>query len=368
MTQAAWRSPLLPLISTHDRSSQTVSITSSGVGDTFKNDLLTYFAKYGSSRTGGLTQGLRKFSFADVKAVFIGSVPGNIQVNGRGKGEMWGWMALKRIMGKIPLRKVSQDQGQDNRGKIVVQVSSIATLGQRDVWLSPVFYKALSASRNEQMPKPEQPKLSIIFPTAEEVRDSLNGYNSGTAIHIKIQSKAQQKQLGYLRPFLCHWDSFSPPKAFDQSSPSSVAENLSGRSRAAPHIKTYIRFTDETCTEIDWAMLTSANLSTQAWGGGFGNSSGRLMGRGEGEVKISSYEAGVVIYPELFKDDEEDVTMVPVFKKDMPNVDRLARGKIIGLRMPYGLPIKAYEKDDLPWCATMSYGVLDCMGRNWEGS
>lgn len=368
MTQAAWRSPLLPLISACGGSPSSVAATGTSVGDAFKNAILLYFAKYDKSRTGDLVEGLRKYSFHDIRAVFIGSVPGKFQVDGRGKGDMWGWMALKRIMGNIPLHNDSQDEKEGDSGGIVVQVSSIATLGQANVWFSPVFLKALSASRNVQdssTSKSKKPKLSIIFPTAEEVRDSLNGYSSGAAIHTKIQSKSQQKQLSYLQPFLCHWDS---SLTSDQRSPSSTVGSLSGRSRAAPHIKTYIRFADKACTKIDWAMLTSANLSTQAWGSSFGNSTGRLMEQGEGEVRICSYEAGVVVYPELFKDCKEEVVeMVPVFKKDMPIIDGIGRKRVVGLRMPYDLPIKPYGKNDLPWCGTMSYGEVDWKGQSWEG-
>lgn len=372
MTQAVWRSPLLPLTLDHGGSQTSVATTGSSVGDTFKNAILSYFAKYNKSRTGGLVEGLEKYSFHDIRAVFIGSVPGIFQVDGRGKGDMWGWMALKRIMGDIPLCSDSQDQNECDPGGIVVQVSSIATLGQTNVWFSPVFSKALSASRSAQdssaSSKPKKPKLSIIFPTAEEVRNSLNGYNSGAAIHTRIQSKSQQKQLSYLQPFLCRWDSSSPLMTSGQRSLSSTMGSSSGRSRAAPHIKTYIRFADEACTKIDWAMLTSANLSTQAWGSSFGNSSGRLMEQGEGDVKICSYEAGVVVYPELFKDFEEQVVeMVPVFKKDTPVMDGVGRKKVVGLRMPYDLPIKPYGENDLPWCTTMSYGEADWKGQSWEG-
>lgn len=372
MTQAVWCSPLLPLNSTHVESAISIAATDSNIGGAFKNAILLYFAKYDKSRTGGLIEGLRKYSFYGIKAVFIGSVPGTFQVDARGKGDTWGWMALKRIMGNIPvLRDDSRVQNEGDLGRIVVQVSSIATLGQTNLWLSPVLYKALSTSRNAQglsaSSKLQKPKLSIIFPTAEEVRDSLNGYSSGAAIHIKIQSKSQKKQLSYLKPFLCHWDSSLPLIASDQRSPSSQMGS-SGRSRAAPHIKTYIRFADEACTKIDWAMLTSANLSTQAWGSGFGNSSGRLMGHSEGEVRICSYEAGVVVYPELFKGCEGgEVEMVPVFKKDIPDMDEVGRNRVVGLRMPYGLPIKSYGENDLPWCTTMSYGEEDWKGQSWEG-
>lgn len=84
-----------------------------------------------------------------------------------------------------------------------------------------------------------------------------------------------------------------------------LARKEAGRRRAAPHIKTYIRFADPTLESIEWALLTSANLSNQAWGGT----------RSAGEVWIKSYEIGVLVWPELFG---KDAVMVPAFKTDLP--------------------------------------------------
>lgn len=127
-----------------------------------------------------------------------------------------------------------------------------------------------------------------------------------------------------------------------------------GRKRAAPHIKTYTRFTDKTMTSIDWMLLTSANLSKQAWGEGTNSA---------GEIRICSYELGVLVWPELIKD---NASMVPTFKTDKPqepSTDKLLR---IGIRMPYDLPLVPYSKDDEPWCATKSYNEADWKGQTYN--
>ena len=75
------------------------------------------------------------------------------------------------------------------------------------------------------------------------------------------------------------------------------------KAKAAPHIKTYVRYAEKLPSKaagVVWALLTSANLSTQAWGGGEAVAKGK--GKGKVEVRICSYEAGVLVYPELFKD------------------------------------------------------------------
>lgn len=122
---------------------------------------------------------------------------------------------------------------------------------------------------------------------------------------------------------------------------------------------------------IDWAMVTSANLSTQAWGAAVNQS---------GEVRISSWEIGVVIWPELFPDGKTSTTkgagsatvlMVPCFKRDQPDIpppDSVTSDgalTVVGFRMPYDLPLTPYSASDEPWCATASHPTPDWRGQSW---
>jgi tyrosyl-DNA phosphodiesterase-1 len=195
---------------------------------------------------------------------------------------------------------------------------------------------------------------------------------------MKLQSAAQQKQLQYMRPHLCLWaGDRSNSSSHNQGGSSSavVEKREAGRRRAAPHIKTYIQFSDqEKMDEIDWAMVTSANLSTQAWGAAPSTASG--------EVRICSWEIGVVVWPQLFIASEEgrDVAMVPCFKQDLPVSYPVSTGSgeegkssstqtapiLVGFRMPYDLPLTPYKADDIPWCATASHTEPDWLGQTWN--
>lgn len=128
----------------------------------------------------------------------------------------------------------------------------------------------------------------------------------------------------------------------------------SGRNRVAPHIKTYIRHGKDS---IDWALLTSANLSKQAWGEAVNAS---------GEVRVSSWEIGVLVWPELLA---ENSVMVGTFKTDTPSGTDAGAAKsgknIVGLRMPYSMPLQKYGKDEIPWVASMSHTEPDSLGRTW---
>lgn len=131
-----------------------------------------------------------------------------------------------------------------------------------------------------------------------------------------------------------------------------------GRKRAAPHIKTYIRYAAD--SSVDWALTTSANLSKQAWGEAV---------NGAGEVRIASWEIGVLVWPSLFA---ENARMVGAFQKDTPDSNREddstesgARDSIVGIRIPYNLPLQAYGVDEMPWVATASYSEPDWKGQSW---
>lgn len=76
---------------------------------------------------------------------------------------------------------------------------------------------------------------------------------------------------------------------------------------------------------------------------------------------MCSWEIGVLVWPELYG---EDVKMVPTFGTDVPAAKD--GQSLVGLRMPYDLPLVPYKAEDKPWCATASYSEPDWMGRTWE--
>ncbi|CAI7567379.1 unnamed protein product [Penicillium glandicola] len=370
MTQAAWLSPLLPLQKASSTGSQTDSKIGSGAR--FKRDLLAYLKAYGPKKTGPLVEQLDGYDFSSIRAALIASVPSKRHASDSSSEEdtLWGWPALKDLMSQIPI----QQKNTTKKPHIVIQISSVATLGQTNKWLKDVFFKALTPT-----PSPQPTTYSIIFPTPDEIRRSLNGYNSGGSIHMKTQSAAQQKQLHYMRPDLCKWagDTLPPGQCIDLSD-DDPPKREAGRARAAPHIKTYIRFADSDMKTIDWAMVSSANLSTQAWGAATNAS---------GEVRICSWEIGVVVWPELFRDagcgdtasasasesrgegksSALDALMVPCFRRDRPVLSEGAEtaSVVVGFRMPYDLPLTPYGVGDEPWCATASHVVPDWRGEIW---
>jgi tyrosyl-DNA phosphodiesterase-1 len=417
MTQAVWQSPLLPLSTGAAASSEVNPI---GSGNRFRTDLIRYLHSY-EKRLHKLTDQLALYDFSGVRAAFLGSAPSREVVSGADPSSQtsFGWLGLRQILSRVPHKSHNNPKKPPH---IVLQVSSIATLGAAPTWLSQLQSVLAQSYTSQQTLSMLTPKFSIIFPTAEEVRTSLDGYASGGSIHTKVQSAQQQNQLRYLHPILCHWKSQrSPAPQFP-----SEARKEAHRGPAAPHIKTYIRFSDATHKTIDWALVTSANLSKQAWGDAVNK---------EGAVRIQSYETGVLVWPELFASPNKDceISMVPVFGNDVPGVEDApvepsgqpqsgslndkdedeeetddeggdlgsdeeetedeieqecqerilspkdkGKGKapqrstdkkriLVGFRMPYDLPLSPYDANEVPWCATQTYTEPDWKGRAWGG-
>ncbi|KAM7187857.1 Tyrosyl-DNA phosphodiesterase I [Rhypophila sp. PSN 637] len=398
MTQAMWRSPMLPLLKSTPGNNGQEKLEM-GSGERFKVDFLSYLLSYEKRRPTcrGIIEELRKYDFSAVRGALIGSVPGRHGIHGHdGNETLWGWAAMKQALKAVPIR-AGTGKG---KAEIAIQISSIATLGPTDNWLRGTLFEAFSAGKvvqsqlgsdvakragskmmgwgGNQQGTTSKPDFKVIFPTADEIRNSLDGYNSGGSIHTKISSAQQKKQLLYLKPMFHHWGNEPPSlsKSKDKSDDKTQAKTEAGaetakgimnagRNRAAPHIKTYIRYSnlninntssDTTNPDIEWALLTSANLSKQAWGEA-------PLSTGSGEMRIASYELGVLVWPELFA---EGAVMRGTFLTDTPSSTSEEAAAVVGLRMPYSLPLRKYGKEEIPWVAAASYDEPDWRGCYWR--
>ena len=214
MTNAVWKSPLLPLApKAADESQDTLDRSRLGSGERFKADLLSYLRFYDRRKPTcrPLVDQLRKYDFSAVRAALIASVPGRHDVNDVSQAS-WGWSALKQTLRTVPCA--------DGEADVVVQISSIATLGAKDEWLQKTLLDSLSKSSNTDA---KRPRYKVVFPTADEIRRSLDGYAAGGSIHTRIQSQQQAKQLQYLRPMLYHWANDCPSGRGKYSKPSGHA-------------------------------------------------------------------------------------------------------------------------------------------------
>lgn len=385
MTQAAWVSPSLPL---ERQAVEQKGLGAIGSGRRFKHDLLRYFKAYGS-KLKALSQEMSKYDFSQVRGALVTSVPSDTKV-GDSADEAWGHLNLRHSLKALHSHK---DRARTRNGNIdsqhlVCQVSSIATLPA--YWLQNTVYKAAT-------PTPpttgafcftsELLTTSIIYPTPSDMQDALTGYATGGSIHTKTSTPNQLKQVTSLRPELKRWGKKAPNP-----------DLRAGRHNIPPHIKTYICFESEPSREnptpdIEWALLTSANLSQQAWGTVEKPPRG-VINMKSAQVHVASFEVGVLVWPELYlpesspaaitsESPDEDTAssqsikqpaliarMVPVFGQDTPQYPEVLDENepeplIVGLRMPYDLPLTPYRRDELPWSPNAVYREPDRLGQTW---
>ena len=108
----------------------------------------------------------------------------------------------------------------------VLQCSSIGSLGSSlQAWIEPQFTKSLRGGKAESKWKCKnvfifttaQGRTLVVYPTVENVRDSIEGYAAGGS--LPYQKNTAQKQA-WMQSVFCKWRS----------------EKL-GRSRVMPHCK-----------------------------------------------------------------------------------------------------------------------------------
>lgn len=288
-TQGMWLSPLFPPASGQGEKGSAFS---------FKEDLLEYISTYNKPNLNCWCDIIRSHDLTSAKVVLVGSVPG------RHKGmEMHKWGHPKLAKALTAYTK------SDIAGwHVVGQFSSIGSLGtDKDKWLCGEWLRNLSAHQKKSgLGTLQKPSLKLIFPSAEDIRTSLEGYPAGASVPYSF-SVAKKQQ--WLNAFFHRWK----------------AGHL-GRSSASPHIKSYARVSKD-FTQVAWFLLTSANLSKAAWGS---------FEKKETQLAIRSYELGVLFLPRRFS--AFDTFAI-----------KGSGSAATSLTLPYATPLTEYSSSDRPW-------------------
>lgn len=113
MTQAVWRSPLLPLQKPGTPATASMK-PGFATGARFKRDLMSYLKVYGPKKTGPLVQELNRFDFDSVRAALVASTPSKQVFSNldSDKATLWGWPALRDLMGRIPIQSKTEKGNQ----------------------------------------------------------------------------------------------------------------------------------------------------------------------------------------------------------------------------------------------------------------
>jgi len=326
-TQAVWTSPFL--------SKKTEEYIKSGKECDFEKQLCNYIRYYNLPVLNRLAERVSLFNFEECKAILIPSVPGIHRGNELNK---WGHLQLKEVL-NAKFKMKNDKKNEKRESYIISQMSSIGALGKDDRWLDKEFGQSL---RYTDSGIDTITNLKLIYPTVDNVRNSLEGWNGGDC--LPFSNSNWQKQSNYMGKILNVWK----------------AEN-SGRTRAMPHIKTYTRIDNN---EISWFLLTSANLSKAAWG--------TLQKQGK-QLMIRNYELGVLVLPELFDSDESnDVKLISYYSKDRDS-EISSEVKKVTIPIPFDLPLTPYIPKSVnidpntttPWTWDIQRNELDLFGNKY---
>ncbi len=352
LTQGIWKSPFLLLKKNlNDLSNHNCQ---------FENDFLEYLKNYKLIGLKNLINDLEKYDFSNVKGIFIASVPGTYS---KTTGD-YHKFALGKLKKSIETynhkfkKIINISSSSSQKSQINAQVSSIATLSCSfvETFLNAcngielthcqVSPKIKSKSKSKSIVKDNKSLLNIIFPTPQEVANSKMGYLTGTAIHFRNNNSKSK-----------NWYNTNKHLFYK-----CITKNC-GREKYPLHIKTYIKYDRDNCNsndksnhhekKLDWILMTSANLSHQAWG--FINFE---------SIRCGSYECGILLYPELWDTEKYKHQFIPLFNSNIPlkSKDGIIN---IGIRLPYDLPITQYNNTDEPWCILNSYDEKDSQGLSW---
>ncbi|NXX96737.1 TYDP1 phosphodiesterase, partial [Centropus bengalensis] len=319
-TQGMWVSPLYPRLPRGTTGSAGESETN------FKSDLISYLMAYNSPALKEWTDLIQEHDLSETRVYLLGSTPGRYQGSDK---EKWGHLRLRKLLKEHASLIPAQESWP-----IVGQFSSIGSMGaDGSKWLFPEFQESLVAagSRATDLLKCDVP-IHLVYPTVNNVRQSLEGYPAGGSLPYSIQTA--QKQL-WLHSYFHKWSA-----------------EVSGRSHAMPHIKTYMRLSPD-FQKIAWFLVTSANLSKAAWG---------ALEKNGTQLMIRSYELGVLFLPSAFGLDKG---YFRVKGKMLPKSSDSATY----FPVPYDLPPEPYGSKDQPWIWNIPYtNAPDTHGNMWVPS
>ncbi|KAK3850056.1 hypothetical protein Pcinc_043216 [Petrolisthes cinctipes] len=303
-TQGYWVSPLFPELE-NDKS----SVLDGESPTRFKRDLVEYLQAYKAPDLTRWSHLIKRYDFTSCNVALVCSVPGYHA--GENK-DRWGHMKVRRLLhNHTPTWQSSRP--------VIAQCSSIGSLGKDESsWLRGELGLSLTGAPGSSF---SSPPVNVIYPSEDDVFNSSQGWMGGSCLPYNSNTHGKQTWLTK------HFHLWRSEKR--------------GRTRAMPHIKTYTRVS-KTYSEVQFLLLTSANLSKAAWG---------ALQKQNSQLFIRSYEVGVLFLPKFVTENTE-------FK--------LGSGDKAGtLAMHYDLPLTPYPVTATPWFMNTTKKRKDAFGQTY---
>eukprot|EP00804_Cyclotella_cryptica_P021741 CCRYP_012899-RA/>CCRYP_012899-RA protein AED:0.02 eAED:0.02 QI:303/1/1/1/1/1/2/90/665 len=217
---------------------------------------------------------IRQYDYSSAYVVLIPSVPGKHLIS---RGDSFGYLKLRKAIRETVCSHHSHSRAievssakskpssQQARSPIICQFSSLGSLSTK--WLND-FISSIDAHGSSDV-QPEntksgmslENKVKIVWPTVEEIRNSIEGYRGGGS--VPATSKNVNKD--FLLPLYHRWSK----RVVSESVGKQNNTDPLGMAKDVPHIKTYMQLSHPANDDppfIEWLCLTSHNLSKAAWG------------------------------------------------------------------------------------------------------
>jgi tyrosyl-DNA phosphodiesterase-1 len=242
---------------------------------------------------------------------------------------------------------VVHQKAERTKPPVLCQMSSLGYLNMK--WLKKIYeaidYQSTHGAdpvkdygRVSKNRIPLQNEIRIVWPTVEEIKNSVEGYHGGGS----VCGKAKNVSLEFLQPLYRRW--------------SNVGKNPLQTSRHVPHIKTFLQPSHDG-RSIEWLCLTSHNLSIAAWGQVQKRS--KNQSTDEKILFIRHWELGVFISAAtLARGDGKQVRIVPLADHENDNTGVICLNSddedgqdydVIRVPLPYSLHTPAYDNKGNPW-------------------
>ncbi|XP_070041892.1 tyrosyl-DNA phosphodiesterase 1 isoform X4 [Nicotiana tomentosiformis] len=313
----------------------------------FENDLVDYLSvlkwpeftanipAFGSCKINSLF--FKRFDYSSAAVRLIASVPG---YHSGPSLKKWGHMKLRTILQECTFSKEFQ------KSPLIYQFSSLGSLDEK--WMAELA-SSMSAGVSEDKKPLGIGEPLIVWPSVEDVRCSLEGYAAGNAVPSPLKNVEKE----FLKKYWARWKA-----------------SHTGRCRAMPHIKTFLRYNGQS---LAWLLLTSSNLSKAAWGS---------LQKNNSQLMIRSYELGVLFLPSSVKrgcgfsctdngySSEDETSMHEGNRIKLVTLAWQGKGnddysEVLKLPVPYELPPKPYSAEDIPWSWDRRYTKKDVYGQVW---
>jgi tyrosyl-DNA phosphodiesterase-1 len=324
--QIVWESPKLHL-------------NANSISTPFKEKMLDWIKSYGKPQLNNqLVSQLEQYDFSGIIGDFVSSSAGSYH-------SKFGFYSLYDALKEKKLLP----QDYSTKTQLLYQSSSVgAAFSHTKEGAANTFSHLLfPLCMGKSFPIPNGPEslrnlqretnteLFVIFPSLNDVKSSMFGFDSGGWSHYNPYSKNGSIQHKTILSTILH-KSYSNQRKTNSS-----------------HTKFLILSKDGFKT-LEWVLFTSANLSQSAWGKPKFKKKHSVE---QENINISNYETGILIsrnhYPK-----SANIKLVPVAIGEK----KLLRDNEIPIELPFNLPPEKYATNDEPWCLTKDYKEPDSRG------